>query len=92
MNLYRRSRPYGGIVTLIAQDYTDILNNDEGQSCICNAEFLIFLNMSPTDRENIRKMYHLSDDMMKHIRNVSCGHGLLAINSDWIPFELKDAP
>lgn len=89
MNLYRRSRPYGGIVTLIAQDYTDILNNDEGQSCICNAEFLIFLNMSPTDRENIRKMYHLSDDMMKHIRDVSCGHGLLAINSDWIPFELR---
>lgn len=90
MNLYRGSRPYGGIVTLIAQDYTDILNNDESQSCICNAEFLIFLNMSLTDRENIRKMYDLSDDMINHICDVSCGHGLLAINSDWIPFELRD--
>lgn len=86
--LYRRSRPYGGIVTLIAMDYMDILNSDEGRACISNTEFLRFLHMSPDDRENIRKMYHLSDDVMEHIRNVPCRHGLLAINSKWIPFEL----
>lgn len=89
MDLYRRSRPYGGIITLIAQDYTDILNSDEGRACISNTEFVRFLNMNPDDRENIRKMYHLSDDMMKSIHNVSCGHGLLSINSNWIPFELR---
>lgn len=89
MNLYRTSRPYGGIVTLIAMDYTNILNSDEGRACISNTEFLRFLNMSPDDRENIRKMYHLSDDMMESIHNVSCGHGLLSINSNWIPFELR---
>lgn len=44
--------------------------------------------MNPTDRENIQKMYHLSDDMMEYICDAPCEHGLLAINSKWIPFEL----
>lgn len=87
--LYRRSRPYGSIVTLIAQDYMDILNSDKGRACIVNTEFIRFLSMSPADRENIRDLYHLSDDMMEYICNAPCGHGLLAVNSDWIPFELK---
>lgn len=88
MNLYRRSRPYGGVVTLIARDYTDILNSDEGRACIVNTEFIRFLRMNPTDRENIQKMYRLSDDMMEHICDVSYRHGLLSINSNWIPFQL----
>lgn len=89
MNLYRRSRPYGGIVTLIAQDYTDILSSDEGRACIVNTEFIRFLSMNPTDRENIRRMYNLSDNMIESIHDVPCGHGLLYINSNWIPFELR---
>lgn len=88
MNLYRRSRLYGGIVTLIALDYTGILKSDEGRACIVNTEFLRLLRMNPTDRENIQKMYHLSDDMMEYICDAPCWHGLLAINSKWIPFEL----
>lgn len=86
MNLYRKSRPYGGIVTLIAQDYTDILSSNEGRACIDSTGFLRFLSMNPTDRENIGRMYNLSDDMIKNIHDVPCGHGLLYINSSWIPF------
>lgn len=91
MNLYCRSnRQYGGIVTLIAQDYTDILNSEQGRACINNTEFLRFLNINQNNRENIRKMYGLSDDMLESIYDVSYGYGLLCINSNWISFELRN--
>lgn len=85
--LYRRSRPYGGVVTLIAQGYTDILNSDEGHTCIINTKFIRFLSMNPTDCQNIKFLYHLSDDIMEYVCNAPCGQGLLAVNSDWIPFK-----
>ena len=44
---------------------------------LANSEFLILLNQSATDREELAKLLHISDTQLGYITDVPAGCGLI---------------
>ena len=51
--LWKRIRKYNGITSAMTQNVEEILNSDTARLMLANSEFLILLNQSPTDREEL---------------------------------------
>ena len=52
-NLYRTVRKQGGIMTCLTQTLSDNLIQAEIQAMLSNSEFVVFLNQSGIDRNNL---------------------------------------
>lgn len=87
--LFKRSRPYGGIVTLIAQSAEDLRKSDIGNVIFAMAGFIRCLSCDCSDRDSISKMFGLHDEILDHITNAPIGSGLLISNDHIIPFNMK---
>lgn len=44
---------------------------------LANSEYLVMLNQAPTDRIELAKLLHISDNQLSYITNVGFGKGLL---------------
>ena len=53
---------------------------------LANSEFLILLNLSATDRDELAGLLHISDTQLGYITNVSAGCGLIRYGSALVPF------
>ena len=54
---------------------------------LSNSEFIIMLNQSASDREQLAELLHISGEQLKHITNARAGNGLARIGSALIPFQ-----
>ena len=54
---------------------------------LANSEFLILLNQSATDRDELAGLLHISENQLSYITNVPAGHGLIRCGGAIIPFE-----
>ena len=54
---------------------------------LANSEFLILLNQSATDRDELAKLLHISDTQLGYITNVAAGCGLIRCAGNIVPFE-----
>lgn len=85
--LYKRIRKYNGFVTGLTQNVEELLKSDTARLMLANSEFLILLNQSSTDREELAKLLNISDTQLGYITNVSAGHGLIRCAGNIVPFE-----
>ena len=69
--LWKRIRKYNGLVTGLTQNVEELLRSDTARLMLANSEFLILLNQSPTDRDELAKLLHISDTQLGYITNVS---------------------
>lgn len=85
--LWKRIRKYNGLVTGLTQNVDEILRSDTARLMLANSEFLILLNQSPTDREELARLLHISDTQLGYITNVAAGCGLIRCAGNIVPFE-----
>lgn len=85
--LWKRIRKYNGITSAMTQNVEEILNSDTARLMLANSEFLILLNQSPTDREELARLLHISDTQLGYITNVAAGCGLIRCAGNIVPFE-----
>lgn len=86
---YKRVRKYGGIMTGITQDASDLLSNEAGRAMFSNTGFFVFLNQSALGREKLQDLYNISDALIDYITDKPVGTGLIYNNTVMIPFDYK---
>ena len=88
MHLVKRCRPYGGIVTLSAFSFCDVLKTEAGQAVINNVGSFRFLSLAPNCRYKLKELYGFSDDMLEYVTDQFAGSGIFYNNRDPIPFRM----
>ena len=75
--LFKRSRCYGGIVTLITQSVEQLKKNEEGNAFFEQAGFIRCMScQNISDRKCIGELFGLNDEMLDYIHNSPVGGGL----------------
>ena len=54
---------------------------------LANSEFLILLNQSKTDRDELASLLNISETQLGYITNVAAGCGLIRCAGNIVPFE-----
>ena len=85
--LYKRVRKYGGYMTSITQNVSDLLQSYTARTMLSNSEFIVMLNQAASDRLELAKLLNISEEQLSYITNVDAGHGLIKIGSNLVPFE-----
>ena len=62
--LWKRIRKYNGLVTGLTQNVDELLRSDTARLMLANSEFLVMLNQSATDREELAKLLNISDNQL----------------------------
>lgn len=86
MYIYKQVRKYGGAPTGITQNVEDLLTNRESRGMINNCSFIMLLNQSQDDRDEIGSMLHISEAQLNYIKNADSGQGLIYSGKSIIPF------
>lgn len=84
--LWKRIRKYNGLITGLTQNVDELLHSDTARLMLANSEFLVLLNQSATDREELAKLLHISDTQLGYITNVPAGCGLIRCAGSLVPF------
>lgn len=87
--IYKRARKWGGCPTGITQNVEDLLSSKEARGIINNCDFIMMLNQSPLDGQELAKMLNISPTQMSYITNASAGQGLLYTGKSIVPFNDK---
>ena len=85
--LWKRIRKYNGLVTGLTQNVEELLRSDTARLMLANSEFLILLNQSATDREELARLLRISETQLSYITNVAAGCGLIRCAGNIVPFE-----
>ena len=83
--LWKRIRKYNGLITGLTQNVDELLRSDTARLMLANSEFLILLNQSATDREELAKLLHISDTQLGYITDVPAGCGLIRCGGRLVP-------
>ena len=84
--LWKRIRKYNGLVTGLTQNVDELLRSDTARLMLANSEFLVMLNQSATDREELAKLLNISDTQLGYVTNVPAGCGLIRCAGNIVPF------
>ena len=84
--LWKRIRKYNGLVTGLTQNVDELLRSDTARLMLANSEFLVMLNQSTTDREELAKLLNISDNQLGYVTNVPAGCGLIRCAGNIVPF------
>ena len=85
--LWKRIRKYNGLVTGLTQNVEELLCSDTARLMLANSEFLILLNQSKTDRDELASLLNISETQLGYITNVAAGCGLIRCAGNIVPFE-----
>jgi len=89
MAYWKRVRKFGGILTGLTQDCSDLLRTQQGTAMFNNTGFFVFLNQSPIGRSQLQQLYGISDTLIDYIKDKPQGQGLIYNGSVLIPFDYK---
>lgn len=84
--LWSRSRKWGAVPTAITQNITRVVKNEKARLMLANSDFMMLLGQSQADAQELKKLLHLSDAQMRHIKTKRKGAGLLVAGPKIIPF------
>ncbi len=88
---WRQFRKRGAYPTAITQNCEYLLNSPHCQYDAVNSECTIMLSQAASDRQELAKLLHISDDQMSYCTNTRPGCGLLKYGSALVPF-INDFP
>lgn len=83
---WKQFRKDGALATGITQSVEDCLKSLTARTMLANSEYLVMLNQAPTDRIELAKLLHISDNQLSYITNVGFGKGLLKCGNSIVPF------
>ena len=89
MAYFKRVRKYGGIMTGITQDVADLLKTQQGTAMFNNTGFFVILKQSPIGRDQIQKLWGVSDALIDYTKDKDSGIGIIYNNSVLIPMNYK---
>ena len=84
--LWKRVRKYGGLGTSATQNVNVLLESSMGRNMVSNSEFIVMLNQSGKDREDLAELLGINEKQMKYITNAQKGCGLMKVGDSLIPF------
>lgn len=84
--IFKRARKWGGVPTGITQNVEDLLISPQARSMLSNSDFIMMLNQSPNDKQDLAKMFKISSAQLSYITNADAGQGLLYNGKSIIPF------
>lgn len=87
--LFKRARKFFTIVTGITQNVEDLLQIEKIRTMLSNSQFIMMLNQSTSDRDELAGILGLSNQQTKFITNSPRGTGLLVFGKTIIPFKDK---
>lgn len=87
LDLYKRGRKYGLIITGITQDVESVLESDIARGMITNSDFILMLNQKGDNLKELVKMLEISEIQQRAIKNAPEGSGLLFAEKVIIPFQ-----
>lgn len=71
-------------LSLKSQDPSQRAN---GFLTLANSEFIVMLNQSATDRDELVRLLNISENQLGYITNVKAGSGLIRCSGNIVPFE-----
>lgn len=86
MHFVKRCRPYGGIVTLSAFSFCDVLRSEAGRAVIGNVGSFRFLSLASNCRYKLKETYGFSNDMLEYTNDKPAGSGIFYNCRNCIPF------
>jgi type IV secretory pathway VirB4 component len=89
VEIWKRFRKWGGIPTGITQNVKYLLASQQGTSMLSNSEFIVMLNQSPNDREDLAELLKISEEQLSFITNAETGCGLIKYGAALVPFVNK---
>lgn len=84
--LWKRIRKCGGLITGITQNVEDLLKSDTARTMLSNSEFVVMLNQSSSDCDELARLFNISTTQRKYITNAAAGTGLLRVGKSIVPF------
>lgn len=75
--LYKRGRKYGLVITGITQDVEDLLRSEKAKGMISNSDFIMMLNQSSENLNQLAKMLNISEMQTGFVKGADAGSGLL---------------
>ena len=84
--IWKRARKWGGVPTGITQNVEDLLASKEARGIINNCDFIMMLNQSPLDRQELAAMLNISPAQVSYITNSDAGQGLIYTGKSIVPF------
>ena len=82
-------RKYGGIMTGITQNTTDLLNSIHANNILSDSEMIAMFNQATSDKNLLVPLFGISESEERFITNTSNGMGLLSISGNLIPFDAE---
>ena len=86
---WRQFRKRDAYPTGITQNVKYLLASQQGTSMLSNSEFIVMLNQSPNDREDLAELLKISEEQMSFITNAETGCGLIKYGAALVPFVNK---
>lgn len=83
---WRQFRKRDAYPTGITQNVSYLLASQQGTSMLSNSEFIVMLNQSASDREDLANVLKISEEQMRFITNSQAGCGLIKYGSSLVPF------
>lgn len=86
---WRQFRKRDAFPTGITQNVKYLLASQQGTSMLSNSEFIVMLNQSPNDREDLAELLKISEEQLSYITNAQTGCGLIKYGASLVPFVNK---
>lgn len=83
---WRQFRKRDAYPTGITQNVKYLLSSQQGTSMLSNSEFIVMLNQSPNDREDLAELLKISEEQLSYITNAPTGCGLIKYGASLVPF------
>lgn len=83
---WRQFRKRDAYPTGITQNVKYLLGSKQGTSMLSNSEFIVMLNQSPNDREDLAELLKISKEQQVYITNAQSGCGLIKYGELLVPF------
>lgn len=85
---YKTYRKFGGIVTGLTQNVSDLLKDKDMATLISNSEYTMFMAQAPKDTENILEAFDgITYEQLKYVRNTEPGTGLVRFGNVYVPMD-----
>lgn len=90
---YKTFRKFGGIVTGLTQNISDLLKSRDMATLLSNSEYTMFMSQAPKDIELILDTFDgVTREQLKYVRDAEPGTGLVRFGSVYIPMDNRMDP
>ncbi len=89
VDLAKRARKRGLIVTIVTQNVGDFVHSQGGQLVLANAGRLTLFHQQPSDLPRLKEVLHLSDRALDFLRACRPGEALLLDEYGTVPFHVS---